>query len=525
MRMLFLTLMLLAPAVGTAQEAAQPAILEYIHNGWDTLTRSMVQCDSLHDPKVAGSPVLYLPAELRTPPQVAVLEQRCGIRIAHLPRPIRHLGDVLPAELPTSGLLYLPNPYVVPGGRFNEQYGWDSYFILLGLLADHRASLARGMVENFFFEIDHYGALLNANRTYFFTRSQPPLLSSMIRDVFESTHDLRWLAGAYLHAQRDYALWISPMHRAGDTGLARYKDLAGGPVPEMADDSTYYPDVIRWLIAHPAQHPEYLVPDASPAQLAQTSCDPRASRICAAALVEGHRLSATFYTGDRAMRESGFDTTFRFGPFSGSTQNFAPVGLNALLFAYEQNMAFFATQLHRPAEARQWLSRAVQRHAAIDQRLWDPARGLYLDFDFTTGERVSYPYLTTFYPLWAGLASPAQAAAVHAHLRDFEQPGGVATSTTVSGTQWDAPYGWAPLQWFAVQGLERAGYAEDAGRIAHSFSRTVEQNYKTDGTIREKYNVVSGSANVAVAAGYKANVVGFGWTNAVYLLFNKQFPR
>ncbi len=522
MRKLLLTLSVLT----VCAPAQQPTpILTYIHNGWDTLTRSMLQCDSLRDPKVHSQPILYLPAELPTPPSVAALQQRCGIQIAHLPRPIRHMGDVLPTEILKPGLLYLPNPYVVPGGRFNEQYGWDSYFILLGLLADNRAPLARGMVDNFFFELDHYGALLNANRTYFFTRSQPPLLSSMIREVFEATGDLRWLQTAYRHAEKDYALWLAPEHRAGTTGLARYKDLAAGPVPEMDDDSTYYPDVIRWLLAHPAEHPEYLVPDAPAGQLLQTSCDTQTSHTCAAAIVDGHRLSAAFYTGDRAMRESGFDTTFRFGPFSGSTQNFAPVCLNALLFQYEGDMAHFATLLHHPAEARQWSQRAASRHAAIDQYLWDPGQGMYFDYDFTTDRRSTYKYLTTFYPLWAGLASAPQAAAVRRHLSDFEQSGGLATSTTVSGTQWDAPYGWAPLEWFTIAGLERDGFPADAKRLAQAFAHTVEQNYLTDGTIREKYNVVSGSSNIAVSAGYKTNVIGFGWTNGVYLRLLQQLTR
>jgi alpha,alpha-trehalase len=239
--------------------------------------------------------------------------------------------------------------------------------------------------------------------------------------------------------------------------------------------------------------------------------------VCAAAVVAGHRLSAGFYEGDRAMRESGFDTTFRFGPFSGSTEEYAPVCLNALLYKYEQDMAHIATLLGRADEAERWKKRAEARRAAIDKYLWDPASGMYLDYDYVTGRRSSYRYVTTFYPLWAGVASKAQAAAVHGHLADFERPGGLAMSDTVSGVQWDLPYGWAPTTWLAVDGLEIAGYPEDAARVAREFSETVLDNFRRDGTMREKYNVVSGSANVQVAAGYKTNVVGFGWTNGVYL--------
>lgn len=144
----------------------------------------------------------------------------CQVDVRHLPRVIHHIGEVRPSELPVEGLLYLPNRYVVPGGRFNEMYGWDSYFILLGLEQDGRREPARGMVENFFFEIENYGAILNANRTYYFTRSQPPFLSSMIREVYEhpavgAQPDKQWLTCAYGYAQRDYALWTSAQHQAG----------------------------------------------------------------------------------------------------------------------------------------------------------------------------------------------------------------------------------------------------------------------------------------------------------------------
>jgi alpha,alpha-trehalase len=524
-------ILLLASMTAVAQSpsaADQTRIRNYIGNGWDTLSRSMSDCKSVVDIKVHTTPVLYLPAGLPTPPAVDAMRKACAVDVRHLPRVIHHIDDVQPSELPVEGLLYLPNRYVVPGGRFNEMYGWDSYFILLGLEHDGRRDLARGMVENFFFEIENYGAILNANRTYYFTRSQPPFLSSMIREVYEhpsegAQPDKQWLARAYGYAQRDYALWISAQHQAGDTGLARYHDLGKGPVPEMADDSSYYIDVIRWLLAHPGDRPEYMVDGAAeptPAEartLAKTSCDVESSRLCAQAVVDGHRLSADFYRSDRAMRESGFDPSFRFGPFSGSTENYAPIGLNSLLYKYEQDMAHFAALLGRKSEAAEWTQRAAARRAAIDKYLWNADTGLYEDYNFVSGERSTYHFLTTFYPLWAGVASPAQAATVRGHLNLFEQSGGLQTSDFDSGVQWDAPFGWAPITWLAVSGLDRNGFHEDAARIAGKFTATVLDNFLRDGTIREKYNVASGSANVKVATGYKTNVVGFGWTNAVYL--------
>jgi alpha,alpha-trehalase len=515
-------------AQSPALDDSQAKVLAYISNGWDTLSRSMSDCKSVVDIKVTTAPVLYLPAAMATPPEVTAMQEQCRVDVRHLPRAIHRIGQVRPRELPVEGLLYLPERYVVPGGRFNEMYGWDSYFILLGLVRDGRVKLARGMIENFFFEIENYGAILNANRTYFFTRSQPPFLSSMIREVYEhpaadAAPDRAWLTRAYGYAQRDYALWTSPEHRAGVTGLSRYHDLGDGPVPEMADDSSYYPDVIRWLLAHPSEHPEYLVNGSSsptPAEasaLAKTSCDVNASHVCAKAVVDGHRLSTSYYLSDRAMRESGFDTSFRFGPFSGSTADYAPVCLNSLLYKYEKDMAHFATLLGKTRDATLWEHRATARQAAINRYLWDSNTGMYMDYDYVTGKQSTYKFVTTFYPLWAGEASDAQAASVRRNLSVFEKAGGMAMSDFASGVQWDLPFGWAPTTWLAVAGLDRYGYHQDSTRVAQEFSKTILDNFEHDGTMREKYNVVDGSANVKVAAGYKSNVVGFGWTNGVYL--------
>jgi alpha,alpha-trehalase len=534
-----------------AQQAAVApdpnATLNYIHSAWDTLTRSVTDCSSLTDSKVdstaAAVPVLYLPADLPAPPAVAALQQTCHVRVVPLPRRIEKLGDVRPEELHTSGLLYLPNPYIVPGGRFNEMYGWDSYFILLGLQVDHREALAKGIVDNFLFEIEHYGAVLNANRTYYLTRSQPPFLTSMIRAVFENpasfpaTPDGRmkareWLARAYTLAQKDYSTWERPEHKAGSTGLSRYFDYGTGPVPEMADESSYYIDVLRWLIAHPHQGGDaYLVkasehPDAAEtARLKLTSCDLHESIVCARAWYAGYRLSRDFYAGDRAMRESGFDTSNRFGPFSGDSHHYAPVCLNSLLYRYERDLEHIALLLGNEKDAAHWDRRSQQRAAAIQRYLWRTKDGVFADFDFVHARTSSYAYITSLYPLWAGYATREQATKIVDELNLFERPGGLATSNTNTGLQWDEPFGWAPTNWIAVAGLEAYGFRSDAARIAQHFDANVDKGFAADGTIREKYNVVAGNASVKVSAGYATNEIGFGWTNAIYLKLKEVIGR
>jgi alpha,alpha-trehalase len=211
-RWLLLLMLSFFPLRALAQDRAADAglgpIRQYSSAGWDTLTRSMTDCKSIVDPKMKTRPVIYLPAGFAVPPAVEQLHAVCDADVEHLPTPIHRLGEIDSNAIHPHGLLYLENKYVVPGGRFNEMYGWDSYFIIVGLLRDGRIPLARGMVENFFFEIENYGALLNANRTYYLTRSQPPLLSSMVLAVYEAEKqagqaDSAWLARAYPFLEKD----------------------------------------------------------------------------------------------------------------------------------------------------------------------------------------------------------------------------------------------------------------------------------------------------------------------------------
>jgi len=391
-------------------------------------------------------------------------------------------------------------------------------------------------VENFFFELDHYGGFLNANRTYYLTRSQPPFLTSMIMAVYEaekrSPRDAKaWLDKAYPYAVKDYNLWIRAPHLAGTTGLSRYYDFGDGPVPEMADDPSFYKKVVIYLLAHPEAGQQYLDrPTAveprwvltGPAFLLKL-CDvgpPEAN--CEPAGAIG--LTPDYYKGDRSMRESGFDVAFRFGPYSGSTHHYAPVCLNSLLYKVEKDLEKMSALLGRAQESKDWSERAAKRRELVNKYLWNEKRGLYFDYEFEKGRQSSYVFITTFYPLWAGLASPEQARAVARNLKLFEQPGGLVMSTQESKGQWDYPYGWAPTQLVAIEGLRRYGFTDAANRNSYNFLSTVLENFRRDGTIREKYNVVSRSSETKVEAGYQQNVVGFGWTNGVFLVFLHALP-
>jgi len=185
----------------------------------------------------------------------------------------------------------------------------------------------------------------------------------------------------------------------------------------------------------------------------------------------------------------------------------------------EDDLAGIMTTLGEATAARTWRARAEARRDRINRLLWDEQAGMYYDYNFLTRRLRRYDFATTFYPLWAGIASKAQAARVRANLSRFEAPGGLLTSTTVTGNQWDAPFGWGPLQMIAVAGLRRYGFDEDADRLALKFVSLVAKEFDEHGTIVEKYDVQRRESDVAadIKFGYSANQIGFGWTNAAVL--------
>lgn len=496
-------------------------VLRYIHFTWKILERSTFDCKSLVDPKTHVPATIYLPHGFKMPPELAELREKCNVSIHNLPQKIHQLGSTDTGQIKPHGLLYLPYAYVVPGGIFNEMYGWDSYFIILGLLHEHKLKMAYQMVENFFFEIEHYGGVLNGNRTYYLSRSQPPFLTSMIREVYaadvnQAFTNLTWLKKAYRYAVKDYNLWTKGPHVFPDTNLSRYYDFGHGPVPELNDSAeSYYVDITKYyLLHHQTLGRQFLK------QLGETSihCEETKRNViynCRA--VKQWQLNDRFYAGDRAMRESGFDTSFRFGAYSGDTINYSPIDLMSLLYKAEIDLAWMSEKLGHDSDKKKWLTAAKKRRELINKVFFDPASQLYYDYNFKTATLSKYEYATTFYPLWLGIATKKEAKGVVKNLKLFEKNGGLVMSPYTTGVQWDAPYGWAPIQLIAVQGLHRYGYHQEADRIAQKFTQMIIDNYAIDQTIREKYDVLNRTAKTNIEVGYKENMVGFGWTNGVFL--------
>ncbi len=439
--------LVLVALAGAAPQTQTQSILEYIKATWKVLTRSnenlaTAAVDPKFHPAFNGRWPVYIPqngdlhsieSELRSEMSAAAFST---IDLRPLPKDL--------SSIHAQGLLYLPRPYVVPGGRFNEMYGWDSYFIQVGLLRDGELDLAKDMADNFLYEVENYGKVLNANRTYYLTRSQPPFLTQMVLGVYAKTQDRKWLESAVPEIEKYYRYWTTEPHLTRETELSRYYDMGEGPAPEVvsaernAQDLTHYDLVKQYFKTHQ-------ITDYDVSQYYNRATD---------------QLTPLFYKGDRSMRESGFDPSNRFGAFNIDIIHYDPVCLNSLLYLMETQTAEILEKLGRGAEAGAWRKRAQDRGDRVNRLMWDAKDGLYYDYDFVEKRVRHYPFLTTFYPLWAGFATKEQAARVEKSLAIFEKPGGLETSTYVSGNQWDSPFGWAPLQMIAVDGLRRYGYNE-----------------------------------------------------------------
>ena len=472
----------------------------HIQETWNDLTRSLVHAvEAARDPKLEATGARY-------PLYISNTEKA--------ERVSRKLQKVLPPEayellsirpLPNDsqritehGLLYLPGRYVVPGGRFNEIYGWDSYFIVIGLIRVGRVGLARSMADQLLYQVNHYGTVLTANRTYYLTRSHPPLLGRMVLAVYEATGDLDWLEKALPLLEKLYFYWVVPPHGLPSLPLSRYHDFGQGPAPEVEtgerDESgrNHYERLADWFRANQVQgYEDYF--DA-----------------------ETGKLKEAAYRGDRAMRESGFDPAWRFGPGNIDIGSYAPVCLNTLLWRLETDIALVREILDATATMQVWVDRANQRAEILRDLLWDESDGLFFDYNQNRNSRVRYPFATTFWPLWAGVATPDQARRVAGNLSLFEGPGGLLSSTQATGCQWDAPFTWGPLVYMAVAGLTRYGYIPDARRLARKFIALVNSEFRRTGLIFEKYDGDRCTSDVSdrISFGYPSNEPGFGWTNA-----------
>ena len=430
---------------------------------------------------VASHFTMPAPAEApSSPPQLVPLREHIDLLWNDLTRRT-------PAAPAYSSLLPLPRPYVVPGGRFREIYYWDSYFTMLGLGSAGRNDLIEDMVKDFAYLIDTFGHVPNGARTYYLSRSQPPFFFAMVSLL--SPQDPSASYARYLtQLRREHAFWMEG-EKALPAGTAHRHVVA------LADGSIlnrYWDD----------------------------SDSPRDESFREDTLLAGSsgRQPAQLYRDIRAAAESGWDFGSRWFADGHSratieTTAIIPVDLNSLLYGMELAIRAGCERSGDADCAAQFKRRAVQRRAAIDHYLWD-ASGTYLDYRWTQRTRVPRLSAAAIYPLFVGAASARQAHAVAVTLRaHLLAAGGVVTTTLTTGQQWDAPNGWAPLQWLAVSGLLGYGEPALARTIACRWLSNVSSVYQRTGKLVEKYDVVD-TGRKGGGGEYPAQD-GFGWTNGV----------
>jgi alpha,alpha-trehalase len=438
------------------------------------------------DPKF--SLAAFVRTHFRTPADLSVTPPPGQSLEDHIEWLWPRLARNTPAVPAHGSLLALPKPYVVPGGRFREVYYWDSYFTMLGLEQAGRADLVLGMIDNFSSVIDRFGHVPNGNRTYYLSRSQPPFFSHMVELVAERRGPQ--LYAHYLpQLRREHAYWM-----AGEHGLR--PNTASRRVVALPDGTRlnrYWDDL-------DTPRPESYLEDLKTAEEARD------------------RTPAQVYRDLRAAAESGWDFSSRWlgdrrSLSSIRTTSIVPVDLNSLLFHLEVSIAKGCQQTGNLQSSREFTQRAAQRARAIERYLWNEAGGYYDDYDWERAELRQGPTAAMLYPLFVGSATSDRARRTARSARaNLLRAGGLSTTTHTTGQQWDAPNGWAPLQWIAIVGLGRYGEAELARRIGTSFLANVTDHYAASGKLVEKYDVNDSQAG---GGGEYPLQDGFGWTNGV----------
>ncbi|KAJ1920850.1 alpha,alpha-trehalase nth1 [Mycoemilia scoparia] len=421
--------------------------------------------------------------------------------------------------------VYDPITFAVPGGRFNEMYGWDSYFESLGLLVDGRVELAKGMVEHFIYEIKHYGKILNANRSYYLTRSQPPFLTDMVLRVYQclpsedEKSNLLWLRRAMGAAIHEYHnVWTSKPRLDEETGLSCYHPTGIGMPPET--ESTHFDHLLEPYANALGVSIEEYKDLYNNRQISEPELD-------------------AYFVHDRAVRESGHDTTYRLEK---RCADLATVDLNCLLYKYEVDIAETITELFSGSlelddgtvwKAETWKKRAEERKRSMDKYMWNDDVGMYFDYDVRLKERITYESVTTSWALWAGCATEEQALKIAKNIcTKFEVIGGLVSGTEESrgeitlsrpNRQWDYPFGWAPHQMLAWKGLYKYGFVDVSRRLAYRWLYTITKSFVDfNGVVPEKFDVVKLTHRVKVEYGNVGTDFkmvpreGFGWMNASY---------
>ncbi|CAD7810277.1 Periplasmic trehalase [Chryseobacterium aquaeductus] len=421
------------------------------------------------------------------------LEAKINIeRAEHLPinQHIEKLWDELTRSAPEEKgtLLKLPKPYIVPGGRFNEFFYWDSYYVMLGLQTSGRFEMMENIVENCSYLIQTFGFIPNASRTHFLSRSQPPYFSLMLDLLAENTNDGEIYSKYYDSLEKEYHFWMY-----GESGLendSAYKRLIKTKNGNLLN---------RYYDEENTPRPESYLID-----------------------IEDYKAPAgeDFYRNVRAACESGWDFSSRWFADENSIQtiqtlDIAQVDLNCLLWHLEKTLEKTSQLKNLVEKTEYYAERAENRKKAIDHYFWDEKGKIYRDYHIKNHQKTSSESIATLYPLFFKLSNVDQAKAVSDTISEkFLYQGGLVTTTKESGQQWDFPNAWAPYQWLGFISMKNYGFNDLAEKIKYNWCSNVERVYNNTGKLMEKYNAPD--TETIAGGGEYPNQDGFGWTNGVY---------
>ena len=405
-------------------------------------------------------------------------------------------------------------PFVVPGGRFNEMYGWDSYFEAVGLMCDGKVHLAKAMADNFQYQIEHYGKILNANRSYYLTRTQPPFYSSLISEVFEITKDKEWLTSHLKTAIKEYeTVWMVKGMRLTENGLNRYRAEGIGVTPECEEG--HYDMVLKPYADEAGLSIKEFVDQYQSGHFQNEALD-------------------VYFLHDRSLRESGHDTSWRLDNVCADLNT---VALNSLLYKYESDFAHLIENYFGGEfdgwQSTYWFQIMHKRAECMQELMWNEEHGQYFDYNFRKKEQTLFESASNYFPLWAGLVDVRDAPKlVKTLLRQLKEKGGiVGTSKKMDANlskdaiqrQWDYPNGWAPHQMLIWGGLKNHGFTNELNELVYRWLYMITRNaVDYNGTIPEKYDVVVATHKVFAEYGNVGTDFeyitqeGFGWMNASY---------
>lgn len=392
-----------------------------------------------------------------------------------------------------SSLINLPNRYIVPGGRFREIYYWDSYFTMLGLKEAGRVDLIEDMINNFAFLINKIGHIPNGNRQYYISRSQPPFFALMVQLLADTKKDDRIYIKYQKELEKEYAFWMA----GGD-------ELKQGQVVNRVacmPDGTL---LNRYYDSKQCPREESFSEDVHISKASSNKAE-------------------NVFANLRAGAESGWDFSSRWFSDNKSintieTTDIIPVDLNCLMFMLEQILAKSTSLSGQANKASVYIELSAKRKNSILNFCWNNEVHYFCDYHFVKKEILNKKTAAGLFPLFVSIANQHQANAIaHSVETSLLKPGGLVTTSIHSGQQWDAPNGWAPLQWIAFAGLRKYGINHLANEIAVRWTSLNEKVFSETGKLMEKYNVED--LNQLAGGGEYPGQDGFGWTNGVYLAF------